>query len=90
MVRAASAIRLLGLLRPHWHELPQRWALDGSISSSAQDSLHKDGQPPLLAEPAIRTIAGPFAPDHTTCWPADSARHVCSRSWDGDREHGLV
>ena len=90
MVRTASASRLLNLLLPQWHELPQRWVLDGSISSCAQGALHQDDLPPLLAEPALRAIARPFAPLHTNSWSAGSARPSCSRARFGDREHGLT
>ena len=81
MDRTASASRLLDLLLPQWHELLQGWALDGSISGAAQDSLCLDGVPPLLGEVAIRLVSRGLASDHTICWPAGSARHRCSSSW---------
>lgn len=89
MVRSASASRLLNLLLPQWHELPQRWVLDGSISSCAQGALHQDDLPPLLAEPALRAIARPFAPLHSNCWSVGSAQHSCRSDWAADHEHGL-
>jgi len=63
MDRTASASHLLDPLGHQWQELLQRWALDGSISRS---------------ELAIRLVARSFAPLHTNCWSAASARHSCS------------
>lgn len=89
MVRTASASPLLNLLLPQWHELPQRWVLDGSISSCQQGALHQDDLPPLLAEPALRAIARPFAPLHTNSLSAGFAMPSCSSDWAADREQGL-
>ena len=89
MDQSASARRLLNLLLTHWHERPHRWALDGSISSSGQEALHKDAPPPLLTEPAIWLVARSFAPDHANNWFTDAARRVCDLAWSADRGHGL-
>jgi hypothetical protein len=89
MDRTASASSSLDLLSPQWQELLQRWALDDSISSSGQEALHKDAQPPLLAVQATWLVARPFGPDHTTYWLTDAARRVCGRAWSADREYGL-
>jgi uncharacterized protein (TIGR03032 family) len=89
MDRISSTSSLLDPLVPQWQELLQRWTLDGSISSSAQEALHKDAQSPQLAVPATWLVARPFVPEHTTNWFTDAARQICSRTWFKDREHGL-